>query len=374
MCVLHSDHTVWCAGENQYGELGFGLTSPKSSTWMQVRDSTSVAISDATAISGGWEFMCALRAGGTVWCWGLGSTGQLGNNMNANAAAAVQVQKTGGQPLTNIVQLGAGKNHTCARDMANGVWCWGRNDYGQIGDGTITTMTTNNNRSGAVAVLVAPAGAPVTDALDLQVGGEHTCVMRANNAAWCWGRNDKGELGDNTTTNRPNPVSYGTALQLVTGNFTTCALHADGNMYCTGDTWRNRIGNGAPAYDNGLNHYALPERVLTAPAGAPLTGISSLAAGGVTCAVMADTSVQCWGDNTHGQTGNGGGSTVPAPVLRSDGKPLTGVDRVVAKFPRACAHRTDGSWWCWGRNLEGAFGDGTLVNHGLATPLGGGCP
>ena len=368
MCVLHADHTIWCAGENQYGQLGQGLTGPPMSTWVEVRDSTSAVIADATAVSIGWEFACAIRAGGSVWCWGVGGSGQMGNNATGGSPAAVQVLKAVGQPLVDIAELGSGMNHTCARDSAGAVWCWGKNNYGQIGDGTTTDRTV------ATPVLDAPAGPALTGALSLDVGGEHNCLMKANKALWCWGRNDRGQVGDGSTTQRPNPVPVGTAELYSVGKFHTITTQSDGSVSTVGDVWRNRIGNGAAVYDIGVNHYSTPERVLVTPGGAPFTGFKSIAAGGVSCALMTDTTVQCWGDNNHGQTGTGGGSTTPTPVITSDGKPLTGVDRIVTQFARVCVHITTGQWLCWGRNLEGAFGDGTFANHPLPTVIKGGCP
>lgn len=369
MCVLHKDHTIWCAGENQYGQLGVGLSGPNRATWMQVRDSTSLVISDAAQISTGWEFTCAVRTGGTVWCWGYAATGQMGNNTAGGAPAAVQVLKAPGQPLTNIAEVSAGQSHACARDTAGGVWCWGANNRGQIGDGTTT------QRNVATPVLDAAAGPALTGALDLDVGADHACVLKAGDALWCWGINNRGQLGDGTTppADRLSPVSVGSAVKFTTGNMTTCVMRADESVLCTGDAWRNRIGNGAPVYDT-ISYYSTPERVLTAPGGAPLTGVDTIVSGGANCALMKDTSVLCWGDDTHGQIGTGGGSTTPAPVLMADGTPLEGVDRIVTKRARVCARRTGGDWWCWGRNLEGALGDGTFVNRSVPVPLGGGCP
>jgi alpha-tubulin suppressor-like RCC1 family protein len=368
MCVLHTDHTVWCAGENQYGQLGQGLSGPPMSTWVEVRDSTSAVIADATAISVGWEFACAVRTGGTVWCWGLGGFGQMGSNVSGGSPAAVQVLKGVGQPLTDIVEVGGGKNHNCARDTSGAVWCWGRNNVGQIGDGTTT------ERHVATPVLDAPGGPALTGALALDVGNDHSCLMKANKALWCWGFNGRGQLADGSQTQRPNPVSAGSAEKFSAGVLHTCIMKTDGSVACAGDVWRNRIGNGAAVYDTGTGFYATPEPVLVAPGGAALAGVTSIVAGGVSCALMADTTVNCWGDNNHGQAGTGGGSTTPTPVITSDGKPLSGVDRIVTQFARVCVHKTTGEWLCWGRNLEGAFGDGTFANHPLPTVIKGGCP
>src|SRR5262249_8368779 len=140
-----NDHTVWCAGDNQYGQLGFGIAGPPRSSWMPVRDSTGAVITDAATIAAGWGGACVVRANGIVWCWGNGTTPQ-----------ATQVLKTGGTALTGIVELGLGYFGWCGRDQSGGVWCAGTNAHGELGDGTTT------NRNTASPVLVAPAGAPLT--------------------------------------------------------------------------------------------------------------------------------------------------------------------------------------------------------------------
>jgi alpha-tubulin suppressor-like RCC1 family protein len=369
-CLLKYDHTVWCAGENVNGQLGFGQTGMPVSSWMQARDATTGAvIDDATALESGFEFTCAVRAGGTVGCWGLNGNGNLGNNTTVNAAAAVQVQKTNGQPLTAIVEVGAGYSGACGRDSLGGVWCWGQNTKGQLGDGTIVT------KHQAVQVLDAPMGAPMTGALALSVGGDHACVRKANNAIFCWGRNEQGQLGDTTAINRLVPVSVGTATSVATGQRHTCSVRLDGTVWCSGESWRNRIGNGANNYDApSPGTYTTPVQVVVAPGGAGLAGATSVAAGGVSCVLLGDKTVQCWGDGPYGETGTGAGTSVPAPVVTADHQPLTGVDRILADSSHACAHRTDGQLLCWGRNLEGQLGDGTFENRGVATPVGFTCP
>lgn len=368
-CLLKYDHTVWCAGENAFGQLGFGQTGAPQSSWKQVRDSTSAPITDATAIAAGWEYACAVRAGGTVWCWGQNGSGNLGNNSTNGSPAAVQVQKTGGTPLTGIVEIGAGYAHTCGREIAGGVWCWGSNPNGELGDGTII------DKHQAVPVLDAPAGAATAGVVGLAVGGAFNCARKMDNSIWCWGLNGDGELGDGSTTDRHSPVMVGTGTSIGTGVRTMCTVHGDGTVWCSGEAWRNRIGNGAINYDSPApQSYPMPAQVLVAPGGAALSGVSAVAVGGVACAITQDKGLECWGDDPYGETGTGAGTNVPAKVKTADGMPLTDVDWIVAKFPHACAHRSNGELYCWGRNLEGELGDGTFQNRGFATPLRFTCP
>ncbi len=363
-CLIRHDKTVWCAGENQYGQLGFGLAGAPVSEWMQVRDSTGAVIADATSLGLGWESACAVRTAGAVWCWGLNSGGQLGDDTTSNRFLAVQVQTATGTPLTGVVEVGMGYSHACARDGAGVVSCWGSNDVGQLGSGTLV------NRRRAAPVI----GAGASGALELAVGGHHNCVRKAGDAVWCWGKNEHGELGDASIVNRSTPVMSGTGTSIGAGRSHTCGVRADGTLWCWGFTWRNRIGDGAAIVDPGADSRLSPVQVLTTPGGPPLAGVDKVVAAGVSCVLMRDTSVLCWGTGGHGQTGTNGGSTTPAPVITADGTRLTGIDRVVAKFPHVCAHRSSGEWLCWGRNTEGALGDGTFINRGVAMPLEFTCP
>lgn len=361
-CVLATDHTVWCAGENDLGELGGGTTGMPSLAWVEVLDATTSApIADATAIGIGGFHGCALRAGGAAWCWGADNAGQVGNNATTNAPAAVAVQKTDGTPLVNIVAIAGGSDHTCALDGNGGVWCWGANSNGELGDGTTT------ERHQAAPVLAAAMGSPFVGAVDLTVGNRHSCLRKANGDVYCWGWNGNGQVGDDTTVNKPTPVKVANAMQVAAGVYAhTCAVAADGSVTCWGSAWRGRLGNNT---NNTSGNSLVPTAVVSAPNGAPLVNVASIAVGGSSCALMHDGTVQCWGDNVHGQSGAGIGALTPIAVTTSDGKPLGGVDRLVAHYSHVCAHRASGDFVCWGRGLAGEFGDGQSEQRGFPAPL-----
>ena len=115
-------------------------------------------------------------------------------------------------------------------------------------------------------------------------------------------------------------------------------------------------------------------QVVTARGGSPFSGATQVAAGGLSCAIAGPSkAAYCWGDNLYGQIGAAAGAPAPVPVLTGDGKPLTGVQRIAAYGPHACAFRDDGEVLCWGRGFDGEFGDGTFANRGLALPLGFAC-
>ena len=374
-CYLKQDHTVWCSGENRSGQLGNGGTSTVAiATPVQVRDMANTVVADATGLALGGVHSCAIRAGGEVWCWGENNTctdgGQLGDGTTTNRDRAVPVIRTNNMRLTDIVELGASYCNTCARDSTGGVWCWGDNENNRLGDGTIVSRTK------AAPVLVAAGGAAFTGAAELSVGDQHACVRKTNGETWCWGSNYAGQVGNTTKVNAPVPVKVmDTTISISAGRYHTCAVKTDNSVWCWGQGWQGRLGNGKGDRDSGSTlDEPTPKPALTALGGTPFGGAKSVAAGAVSCSLSTTNAASCWGAAQYGQTGTGGGTYVPAPVLDVDGKPLTSVERLVTKFTRVCAFLTSGRLVCWGRNSEGEMGDGTFVNHGLATPIRLSCP
>ena len=338
-CMLRHDGTVWCAGQDDSGQLGDGK-STDSATFVQATDSSG-PITDAIAVGGGYYTTCAVRTGGTVWCWGAGSSGELGNNASTTSSTAVQVVTASG-PLTGIVEVDGGHGHECARDAAGAVWCWGRNDGGQLGDNTTT------NRPYAAQVAGIPGATRVSTGID------HTCAVIGGAHVMCWGFSYYGEIGDGAGTTRLAPVAVTDAADVSAGGWTSCALHADGTVSCWGRGMQGRLGNGSDAE-------------VDTPKPAMISGVASIAVGGVSCAVTTDHRLMCWGVNPHGQVGNGAGSLVPVEIL-------TGIDKVYAHYAHVCAHGVDGSLACWGRNSEGELGDGKRVDLGSPEPIVSICP
>lgn len=361
-CAVYRDGAVWCAGENTRGQLGNGSIGLPQPMRVQARDPGG-PITDAIAIGAGREHVCAIRTGGTVWCWGAGDSGQLGDGMTSGSAPmATQVLRAAATPLTGIVELSGGYNFTCARD-GSGVWCWGANDNGEIGDNSTTRRTM------ATAVRAGSGTGNLTDVVELTVGGSHACARTTTGALWCWGRNNNLQLGSAGTP--LVPVQLGTGTSVAAGTWHSCFVKPDASVSCAGWGAHARLGRGV---GGGFQEDTpqLPGPVVQSPGGPPFTGATEVAAGGESCVIMTDSSVRCWGDSQYGQTSHAG-SVVPAPVLL-DGVPLTGVDRLVAHWAHVCAHTTTGEWLCWGRNAQGELGDGTYVNRGTPVPLKASCP
>jgi alpha-tubulin suppressor-like RCC1 family protein len=170
-----------------------------------------------------------------VTCWGWNNTGQLGNGTLKPAYAPVAVSGLGTEPTASIASRA---NHTCALLTGGSVKCWGQNFDGQLGDGT------SEHATAAVPVLGLGAGSTVAVA----AGSQHTCALLANGAVRCWGLNKRGQLGDATTTDTDSPVPVGdlggVALAVVTGGWHTCALLEAGTIQCWGRNAEGQLGDG----------------------------------------------------------------------------------------------------------------------------------
>ena len=189
-CARKTDGTLWCWGSGGEGTY--------SKVPMQV---SALGATVAGVAAGRWH-TCARKADGTLWCWGANTNGQVGDGTTNWSFVPVQVSALG----TAVVGVAAGSDHTCARVADSTLWCWGANDFGELGDGT-TNMSL-------VPVQVSALGAAVVDVV-AAVGYSHTCARKTDGTLWCWGGNSGGQLGDGTTNDSPMPVqvplSLGTA-------------------------------------------------------------------------------------------------------------------------------------------------------------------
>jgi alpha-tubulin suppressor-like RCC1 family protein len=249
-----------------------------------------------------------------------------------------------------VVAVSAGVNHACALTEAGGVKCWGRNTYGQLGDGTTTDAFTPVD-VGGVGVATAIA-----------VGLDHTCALTDAGGVKCWGRNSIGQLGDGTHKRSVAPIDVPTLTSGVTaiaaGANDTCALLATGGVQCWGQNDSGQLG------DNTLLAKASPTDVATLTAG--VQAISASASH--TCAVMLDGTAKCWGANLSSQLGDGTTKRAKVPV---DVVGLTSADAITAGQDHTCALTDAGAVLCWGSNKSGQIGDGTTKSRRAPTPVFG---
>lgn len=305
-----------------------------------------------TDISVATEHACVV-ADGRAYCWGNGSFGRLGNNSTLRSTVPSAVVANGVLAQKTVTAIAAGELHTCA--VADGaVYCWGRGANGQLGDNS----TTQRNEPVAVDVTGTLAGKTVTD---ISLGGNHSCALAAG-TVYCWGAGAYGQLGNGSKVDSPTPVAIDTsgALtgkavdQVSAGDSHNCVVAA-GKAYCWGRGATGRLGDGAAADRDS------PVAVTTSGvlAGKTVTGIS---AGGSHSCAIASGGVFCWGAGSYGRLGQGTTSSSINPVAVVSTGPLSGrvVTGITAGFNHSCAVAGEGAY-CWGRgDTYGAIGTGLL--------------
>ena len=334
-CAILADNKVWCWGYNFYGQLGDNSTSDRSSPVNVVIMPGSVAIS-AASISAGDGFSCAVLVGGGVDCWGVNHSGQLGNTTTIDRPYAVAVS------LTNpaVSSISSGGSHTCALYGDGSVWCWGANWDGELGNGTEVFVTS------PVGVL----GLTGLTATYVSAGGYHTCALFSNGSIECWGANWYGQLGNNSVKDSSEPVvvslSGATATAVAAGEYHTCAIITGGTVKCWGYNNVGQLGN------NTTTDSWIPVSV-DLGVGAVATAIS--AGDEFTCALLSDHTVKCWGYNVYGQLGNNSTADSHIPVAVNS---LTTATSITLGGFHACSLVTGGGVVCWGANWDAQLAQG----------------
>jgi len=325
-------------------------------------------------MTAGYSHTCALDTAGKVYCWGFNSSGQLGDNSTTNSLTPVAVNVTAGTAAMNgrtITQVVATTEHTCALDTLGQVYCWGQNGTGQLGDNS----TTNRFTPVAVNVTAGTAAMSGKTITQITAGYHHTCALDTAGQVYCWGQNDNGQLGDNSTTDSLIPVAVnvtaGTAAmngktitQITANNSHTCALDTAGKVYCWGYNGYGKLG------DNSTAQRTTPVAVNTTAGTAAMnnkTIIQIVADLESTCALDTAGQVYCWGNNTFGQLGDNSTTHHSTPVAVNttagtaamNGKTIV---QIAASNYHACALDSTDQVYCWGWNNYGQLGDNSTTN------------
>ena len=323
--ALLADGTALAWGRNAFGQLGDGSTTNQL---VPVPVLGLTGIKDV--VPGGGQTLF-LRTDGTVWGCGAGFFGLLGPTHLGICPVPVRVE--GIQGVSSLV---SGGGHALALVEDGSVWSWGRDDYGQLGDGPDPSQVPGRSRQEHAGreYWSRPLPARITGLANvhaLAAGGGHSVAVLNDGSVRSWGDNDRGQLGDGSTTHRPSPGRVPDLSGVVAAACAyhhTLALHEDGTVQAFGINDRGQLGDGStehrytPVPVSGLSNV----RALSAAGGG---GEAKPGDYGHSLALLADGTVLAWGCNDHGQLGTGStarSQPVPGPVpgLRGIGQITTG--------------------------------------------------
>ena len=318
----------------------------------------------ARPLAAGLEHTCALTSGGAAYCWGRNDAGQLGDGSGTTSSTPVAV--SGGLTFSAIA---AGYWHTCGLTPAGAVYCWGSSDQGQLGNGSTTYSLAP----------VAVSGGLTFSAIAVGEGASYTCGLTDAGAAYCWGRNFEGELGNGSRTSSSTPVAVSGGLTfsaIAAGGLHTCVLTTVGEAYCWASNSLGHLGiemgtgpetcpQGLSPPRGGFDCSTLPIRVASA------RHWSDLAAGFVhTCGWTPGGEGYCWGEDFLGELGDGSTGTASSTPVAVSGA-LT-FSAIAPGHNHTCGLTIGGAPYCWGYNLLGQLGDGSTTSSATPVAVSGG--
>ena len=329
---------LWAWGS---GQLGNAVSTPVNtftggSNWKQV--------------SAGGANSAAIKTDGTLWTWGLGDYGGLGNNSTTSAATPVTTFAGG----TNWKQVSCGFYHTAAIKTDGTLWTWGFQVYGELGNGS-------GGYSGKVTPITTFAGG--TNWKQVSAGAAFTSAIKTDGTLWTWGRGETGQLGNAVTTNRLTPVTTfagGTNWKQVSSGTSiqpsyTAAIKTDGTLWTWGNGANGRLGNAV------TTNVSTP---ITTFAGG--TNWKQVSCGGYnTAAIKTDGTLWTWGNGETGRLGNAAITNRSTPVTTFAGG--TNWKQVSDGYQHTAAIKTDGTLWTWGRGDYGGLGNNSATDR--STPV-----
>jgi len=336
-CALDNINQIWCWGRNLDSQFGNNSVLSSKIPLLVNQDT------DWVLLASGDYHACGIKSGGSLWCWGDNGSGQLGDGTYTDKSSAVQVGVD-----TDWLSVNAGTEHTCAQKTNKSLYCWGWNEYGQIGNGDNDFHNTPQ--------LIDPGALTW---LSFDATHDNGCAIKSDNTLWCWGRNDDGQLGvgtiheSNTDTNVPVQETTLSAnwLKVGVGEHYACGIQAAdvnalvGSLWCWGRNGDYQLGNG----DATQVSITEPQQI-----GSDVDWKSVALGGYHSCAIKSSNDLYCWGENFQGQVGVGSRVDQDVPTLIQNGANWLSVD---AGRDHSCGLKTDNTLWCWGENNFGQVGN-----------------
>ncbi len=337
-------YEIWSWGANGSGQMGNSCT-----TLCTVPVAIATTSWDKLAIGGaGGSHSAATKLDGTLWVWGLNSSGQLGDGTTATRLSPV-IEITGAKNWESVIP---GFAHTIATKKDGTLWTWGLNTCGALGDGT----TVNKSSP------VTPAGGG-TDWCQASASNCFSAAVKTNGTLWTWGLNNFGQLGESTVTPRSSPgtVTGGGSnwCYVQAGTASTVALKTDGTLWTWGCNTNSELGSGDTVSRSS------PAQI----SGGGTTWCKISTGGYHSLAIKSDGTLWTWGFNGNNQLGDGTGSNKPSPITTAYGG--TTWCKISTGRRHSLALKTDGTLWAWGLNSSGQIGVGDGTNRRAPTQVCG---
>jgi len=329
--ATRADGSLWAWGLNTSGQVGDGTVVNKLvPTLVHTTDNV------VSSISPGSDFTTGVKTDGTMWAWGYNNLGQVGDGTTVAKTTPVQIGTA-----TNWHGMNCGDDHTIAIQSNGTIWGWGDNYYGELGDGTTTGRSspvqigTNNDWAAVFA------------------GGTSSMAIKANGTLWAWGENNVGQLGDGTLVDKHSPVQIGTDNKWVSVGISddhVMGLKTDGTLWAWGGNYKGGLGDGTTVGENAPQQIGTDNKWIGFRSGLDFT-----------VAEKSDGTLWACGYNGDGELGNS--STTDQLTLVQTGtdndwilQTATGGDRLQYSY----ALKSNGTLWAWGSNFSGAAGDGSV--------------
>ena len=329
--------SLWNWGLNDAGQLGISSTINQSSPVQ-----TIAAGSNWNNISSSRCFSASVKTDGTLWLWGCGALGRLGNNSTLNRSSPVQTVSN----VTGWKQVSAGSDHTVATKTDGTLWAWGGGGCGRLGN------NSSINRSSPVQTV-----SNVTGWKQVSAGNAHSAAIKTDGTLWLWGYATLGQLGNNSTLNRSSPVQTVSTTtdwkQVSLGNSFTAAIKTDGTLWTWGCGANGRLGN-----DSTLNRSS---PVQTSLVSTDWKQVSLTGGAQVGAAIKTDGSLWLWGSGALGRLGNNSTIDVSTPVQTVSGG--NSWKKVNASSISVSAIKIDGTLWIWGCNGSGELGTNDTIDR-----------
>ncbi len=301
------------------------------------------------ALAAGGDATCGVVREGDLYCWGRNDLGQLGDGTQENRYLPVPVGK--GQKWMAVAP---GGSHTCALAEKGATYCWGSGVYGEIGNDTLGQSLT------PIHVTTVP---PFTS---IASGENHSCGLTAAGALWCWGDNRHGELarGDTLAAHHPVAVTPGIAFRSMSlAGHATCAVTTDARLFCWGLDNGGALGYLATTLcEEGGAATSLCSLSLRRTAGDSLVRHAALGYEHG-CALTPGGTARCWGSNGSGELGTGSRDSAGPSSIAGE----LHFSTIAAGAAFSCGLAKEGDLYCWGTNDEGQTGTGTGADSPLAT-------